>query len=78
MTVAVNKTPGVASRLVNGVLSIKPLANLAKHQAREMMMKRAEKIGVHWRQEVQALLSGIGRQNCSASKIPILFTRNII
>jgi ubiquinone/menaquinone biosynthesis C-methylase UbiE len=57
MTVAVNKTPGLASRLVNGVLSIKPLANLAKHQAREMMMKRAEKIGVHWRQEVQALLS---------------------
>jgi ubiquinone/menaquinone biosynthesis C-methylase UbiE len=57
MTVAINKTPGLASRLVNGVLSIKPLANLAKHQAREMMMKRAEKIGVHWRQEVQALLS---------------------
>jgi len=57
MTVAANKTPGVASRLVNGVLSIKPLAKLAKHQAREMMMKRAEKIGVHWRQEVQALLS---------------------
>jgi Methylase involved in ubiquinone/menaquinone biosynthesis len=57
MTVPVNKTPGVASRLVNGVLSIKPLANLAKHQAREMMMKRAEKIGVHWRQEVQALLA---------------------
>ena len=57
MTVAVNKTPGLASRLVNGVLSIKPLANLAKHQARDMMMKRAEKIGVHWRQEVQALLA---------------------
>ncbi len=57
MTVAVNKTPGVGSRLVNGVLSIKPLANLAKHQAREMMIKRAEKIGVHWRQEAQALLA---------------------
>ncbi|MEG4114314.1 MULTISPECIES: class I SAM-dependent methyltransferase [unclassified Microcoleus] len=57
MTVAVNKTPGVASRLVNSVLSIKPLANLAKHQAREMMIKRAEKIGVHWRQESQALLA---------------------
>jgi len=56
MTVAVNKTPGLASRLVNGVLSIKPLANLAKHQAREMMIKRAEKIGVHWRQEAQTLL----------------------
>jgi ubiquinone/menaquinone biosynthesis C-methylase UbiE len=57
MTVAVNKTPGLASRLVNGVLSIKPLANLAKHQAREMMIKRAEKIGVPWRQEAQALLA---------------------
>ncbi|MEG5019437.1 MULTISPECIES: class I SAM-dependent methyltransferase [unclassified Microcoleus] len=57
MTVAVNKNPGLASRLVNGVLSIKPLANLAKHQAREMMIKRGEKIGVHWRQESQALLS---------------------
>ena len=57
MTVAVNKTPGLASRLVNGVLSIKPLANLAKHQAREMMIKRAEKIEVHWRQEAQALLA---------------------
>jgi ubiquinone/menaquinone biosynthesis C-methylase UbiE len=57
MTVAVNKTPGLASRLVNGVLSIKPLANLAKHQAREMMIKRAEKIGVHWREEAQALLA---------------------
>jgi SAM-dependent methyltransferase len=57
MTVAVNKTPGLASRLVNGVLSIKPLADLAKHQARDMMMKRAAKIGVYWRQEVQALLA---------------------
>ncbi|MEG5160271.1 class I SAM-dependent methyltransferase [Microcoleus sp. AT3-A2] len=57
MTVAINKTPGLASRLVNGVLSIKPLANLAKHQAREMMITRAEKIGVHWRQEAQALLA---------------------
>ncbi|MEG4069074.1 class I SAM-dependent methyltransferase [Microcoleus sp. Pol11C2] len=57
MTVAVNKTPGLASRLVNGLLSIKPLANLAKHQAREMMITRAQKIGVHWRQEAQALLA---------------------
>lgn len=57
MTVAVNQTPGLASRLVNGVLSIKPLADLAKHQAREMMIKRAERIGVPWRQETQALLA---------------------
>ncbi|WP_293132844.1 class I SAM-dependent methyltransferase [Microcoleus sp. bin38.metabat.b11b12b14.051] len=57
MNVAVNKTPGLASRLVNSVLSIKPLAALAKHQAREMMINRAEKIGVHWREEAQELLA---------------------
>lgn len=57
MTVAINAKPGLASRLVNGILSIKPLANLAKHQAREMMIKRAEKIGVPWRDEAQALLA---------------------
>lgn len=57
MTAAVNTNVGLVSRLVNGVLSIKPLANLAKHQAREMMIKRAEAIGVPWRQKAQALLS---------------------
>ncbi|XZO02312.1 MAG: class I SAM-dependent methyltransferase [Microcoleus sp.] len=57
MTFEVKTNPGLASRLVNGVLSIKPLANIAKHQAREMMIKRAEKIGVHWRQDAQALLA---------------------
>ncbi|BAT54537.1 hypothetical protein NOS3756_35080 [Nostoc sp. NIES-3756] len=55
MTVAVNNAPGVASRLVNGILAIKPLANLAKHQARQMMIKRAERIGVPWRNEVKKL-----------------------
>ncbi|BCL39054.1 class I SAM-dependent methyltransferase [Nostoc sp. MS1] len=55
MTVAVNNAPGVASRLVNGILAIKPLANLAKHQARQMMIKRAERIGVPWRNEVKTL-----------------------
>lgn len=55
MTAAVNTTPGFASRLVNGVLAIKPLANLAKHQARQMMIKRAERIGVPWTQEVETL-----------------------
>lgn len=46
---------GLASRLVNGILSIKPIANIAKHQAREMMIKRAEKIGVPWRENVKQL-----------------------
>ncbi len=55
MNTAVKNTPGLASRFINGVLAIKPLANLAKHQARQMMIKRAEKIGVHWTQEVRTL-----------------------
>ncbi len=55
MTAAVKNPPGLASRLVNGVLSIKPIANFAKHQARQMMIKRAEKIGVYWTKEVRTL-----------------------
>jgi ubiquinone/menaquinone biosynthesis C-methylase UbiE len=55
MTTAVNTFPSIAVRLINGLLSIKPLANLAKHQARKMMIQRAEKIGVPWRQQVQQL-----------------------
>ncbi len=57
MTATINTSPGLASRLVNGVLAIKPLANLAKQQARQMMIKRAEKIGVHWMDEVATLRS---------------------
>jgi ubiquinone/menaquinone biosynthesis C-methylase UbiE len=55
MTTAVNTFPSIAVRLINGLLSIKPLANLAKLQARKMMIERAEKIGVPWRQQVQQL-----------------------
>ncbi|MBD2612481.1 MAG: class I SAM-dependent methyltransferase [Nostoc sp. GBBB01] len=55
MTAAFNTNVGFASRLVNGILAIQPLANLAKHQARQMMIKRAERIGVHWTQEVETL-----------------------
>ncbi|MFB2920572.1 MULTISPECIES: class I SAM-dependent methyltransferase [Aerosakkonema] len=55
MTVTVNTDTGLASRLINGVLSVKPLAALAKHQARQMMIKRAEKIGVHWTKQVEEL-----------------------
>nr|WP_322665608.1 class I SAM-dependent methyltransferase [Dendronalium sp. ChiSLP03b]MDZ8208697.1 class I SAM-dependent methyltransferase [Dendronalium sp. ChiSLP03b] len=55
MTAAVQTSPSLATRLVNGILAIKPLANLAKYQARQMMIKRAEKIGVPWTKEVQKL-----------------------
>ncbi len=54
---ATNTTARLASRLVNGLLAIKPLANLAKHQARQMMIERAEQIGVPWTKQVQALRS---------------------
>ncbi|MEL6903407.1 MAG: class I SAM-dependent methyltransferase [Cyanobacteria bacterium J06606_4] len=45
----------VASSVVNGLLSIRPLAKFAKHRARNMMMDRAESIGVYWRDEVKQL-----------------------
>ncbi|HEY9672766.1 MAG TPA: class I SAM-dependent methyltransferase [Waterburya sp.] len=55
MTTVVNTSPNLASRVINGLLSIKPLANIAKQRARNMMIQRAEKIGVPWRQRVQEL-----------------------
>ena len=57
MTAEIQTAPGLASRLVNTVLAIAPLANLAKHQARQMMIKRAEKIGVPWTKTVQDMRS---------------------
>lgn len=45
----------VASGVINGLLSIKPLAKFAKSRARTMMMDRAEQLGVYWRDEVKAL-----------------------
>ena len=53
MTTAIK--PDLTSNLVNRVLSIKPLFDFAKHQARDMMIKRAQKIGVNWHQEVEKL-----------------------
>ncbi|WP_271252644.1 class I SAM-dependent methyltransferase [Pseudanabaena sp. Chao 1811] len=58
MTVA-NSAPspkiGLASRLVNGILAISPLFNIAKQRARKMMIERAESMGVNWRQIVADL-----------------------
>ena len=45
------------NRLINGALAIKPLANFAKNRARNMMIKRAESIGVYWLDEVAQLRS---------------------
>jgi ubiquinone/menaquinone biosynthesis C-methylase UbiE len=57
MNTAWNHTSTLGSHLINGILAIKPLYNLARHQARQMMIARAEKIGVPWRKQVQALRS---------------------
>jgi SAM-dependent methyltransferase len=57
MNSATAAAPGLASRFVNGVLAIAPVANLLKHQARSMMIKRAESIGVLWTQEAETLRS---------------------
>ncbi|WP_299487827.1 class I SAM-dependent methyltransferase [Acaryochloris sp. IP29b_bin.137] len=57
MTVVQDTSPGLATHLINGILAIKPLANFAKRQARSMMIKRAEAIGINWQEEVQYLRS---------------------
>ena len=51
----INQPIGLASRLVNTILAIQPLANFAKTRARNMMIKRAESIGVPWRENVNQL-----------------------
>lgn len=66
MTAAVDIKPSFTSRLINGILAIKPLANLAKQRARNMMIARAETIGVYWRQEVQALRARGGNTEFSS------------
>jgi len=45
----------LGSKVVNGLLAVKPLARFAKNQARSMMIKRAESIGVNWSKEAQTL-----------------------
>ena len=56
MTVIPTKTSlGLSSRLVNGILAIKPLANFAKTRARNMMINRAEALGVPWRKNLEQL-----------------------
>lgn len=54
-TTAIDSRPPLTVRLVNGILGIKPLFGLAKWRARDMMIKRAESIGVQWRSEAARL-----------------------
>lgn len=65
MTTTLNPTERIATGLINALLTIKPLAKLAKHQARELIIKRAESIGVAWRNDVKFLRSRGGSQGLS-------------
>ncbi|BAY87522.1 type 11 methyltransferase [Calothrix parasitica NIES-267] len=55
MVIATKNTVSLSTRLINGLLGIKPLYGMAKHQARQMMIKRGEKVGVPWRQQVEEM-----------------------
>ncbi|EDX86634.1 Methyltransferase domain family [Synechococcus sp. PCC 7335] len=56
--------------LVNGLLSVKPLAKFARQRARKMMMDRAETIGVYWRDEVKELERRSDESAQSSSPLP--------
>ncbi|BAQ66209.1 class I SAM-dependent methyltransferase [Geminocystis sp. NIES-3709] len=45
----------LTTKLINGLLNIKPLAEFAKTQARKMIIKRANFIGVPWENNVKHL-----------------------
>lgn len=64
--------PTITSRIINGILAIKPLANLAKHRARQMMIKRANAIGVPWLEEVAALKARNWSDDLTAVQNPAL------
>jgi ubiquinone/menaquinone biosynthesis C-methylase UbiE len=49
-TSAPNPKIGIVSRLVNGILAIAPIFNIAKQRARKMMIERSESMGVDWLQ----------------------------
>ena len=55
MVIATKNTVPLSTRLINGLLEIKPLYGIAKHQARQMMVKRAERIGVPWKKQVEQM-----------------------
>ncbi len=72
MTVATETFPNVAARLVNGILSIPPVYHLAKRQARDMMIKRANSIGVDWMEEVAQLKTRDWAEDLAAAQNPAI------
>lgn len=62
MTITTAPKIGFASRLVNGILAIAPLFNIAKQRARKMMIERANSMGVDWLQ----IAADLQKQNLEA------------
>lgn len=62
----VTSAPNLLSGVINQFLAIKPLWNFAKGRARNMMVKRAETIGVPWRATVQQLRARHGEREFSS------------
>jgi len=60
-------TPNLMTGVVNGLLSIKPLANYAKQKARQMMIERAALIGFSW----QGMVDELRSQDLEAKKAQI-------
>jgi ubiquinone/menaquinone biosynthesis C-methylase UbiE len=57
MNTVANPADRLITQLVNGMLAVRPLANFAKNRARQLIIDRAESIGVAWREEVKQLRS---------------------
>jgi ubiquinone/menaquinone biosynthesis C-methylase UbiE len=62
MTANINPTDRLVSQLVNSLLSLPFLAKFAKDRARALIIKRAEAIGVAWRDDVKLLRSRGGME----------------
>jgi ubiquinone/menaquinone biosynthesis C-methylase UbiE len=57
MNTVANPADRLITQVVNGLLGVKPLADFAKNRARNLIIDRAEAIGVAWRDEVKQLRS---------------------
>lgn len=55
MTTSIDARPPLTVRIANGLLGITPLFDFAKQRARNMMIQRAQTIGIQWQEEAQRL-----------------------
>ncbi|GAB4210370.1 MAG: class I SAM-dependent methyltransferase [Synechococcales cyanobacterium] len=72
MVATTSPTDRWVSRAVNALLSIRPLALWMRAQARQMMIQRAESIGVPWRERVKDLQARPWAEELAAVENPQL------